>query len=303
MKKWMFVFLLCVVTVNLKAQNVSTFLFAERDTQKLYLDVYTPATSSKACIVYVFGGGFMVGTRNAGSLQEYYRHLQEQGFMVVAFDYRLGLKGKKINTLSVQPIEQAIMMAVEDLYAAVQYLIEHSRELKVDTSKIVLIGSSAGAITALQADYMLARRMPVSQVLPENFRFAGVISFAGAIFSREGRVNYLRQPAPTFFLHGMDDKLVPYNKVQVFNLGMFGSKALVKRFKKFNYPFYAYRYQNYGHEIAAVIEIELAATVDFIDNMVLSRQFRQKDAVINNPSIPKWNVGRIVPSRLHKLQE
>lgn len=232
MKKWMFVFLLCVVTVNLKAQNVSTFLFAERDTQKLYLDIYTPATSPKACIVYVFGGGFMVGTRNAGSLQEYYRHLQEQGFMVVAFDYRLGLKGKKINTLSVQPIEQAIMMAVEDLYAAVQYLIEHSRELKVDTSKIVLIGSSAGAITALQADYMLARRMPVSQVLPENFRFAGVISFAGAIFSREGRVNYLRQPAPTFFLHGMDDKLVPYNKVQVFNLGMFGSKALVKRFKK-----------------------------------------------------------------------
>ena len=303
MRKYIYVCLLCSLCLISKAQNAATYLFAERDTQKLYMDVYMPNTTPKACIVYTFGGGFMAGSRNDSRLQHYYNLLQEQGFMVVAFDYRLGLKGKKISYLSVKPIEQAILLAVEDLYAAVHYLIEHQQELNVDTSKIVLIGSSAGAITSLQADYMLSRRMPLSQILPENFRFAGVVSFAGAIFSREGKVDYIRQPAPTFFLHGMDDQLVPYNKVQAFNIGMFGSKALVKRFKKFNYPFYAFRYQGYGHEIAAVIELELSSTIEFIDNMVLTPRFKQEDAVINNPAIPRWNVGKIVPSRLHKFQE
>lgn len=104
-----------------------------------------------------------------------------------------------------------------------------------------------------------------------------------------------------FFLHGMNDKLVNYKKIQLFNIGFFGTNSLVKRFKKFNYTYQAYRYEGYGHEIAAACMVELQSVTDFIDNIVLNHTFKQTDAVINCPSIPHWN--NIRPSALHKSVE
>lgn len=283
------------------AQEVKSYQFAQRDTQALFLDVYMPQQTPTACIVFAFGGGFMTGSRNGKEVVPYLTMLQERGFMVVAFDYRLALKGKKINSLSIKPVENAIMVAVEDLYAAVGYLIDNQHVLNVDTSKVVLIGSSAGAITALQADYMLCRQMPLARALPSDFRFAGVVSFAGAIFSREGALNYLRPPAPTLFLHGTDDKLVPYKKIQLANIGFFGDYYIIKRFKKFGYPFIARRYEGHGHEIAAILTQEIDVTVDFINTMVLRRQPLQIDMYINDPSIVKPSWGTAKPSALHRL--
>lgn len=293
----------CFLFVGLQAQNadMATYLFAERDTQNLYLDIYTPQNSPKACVVFAFGGGFMSGSRNDESLLPYFELLCERGYQVVAFDYRLGLKDKKINSLSIKPVENAIMIAVEDLYTATRYLIDNSQQLQIDTSKIVLMGSSAGAITALQADYMLSRYMPIAQVLPIDFRFAGVVSFAGGIMSREGKVNYLREPAPTFFLHGTKDKLVPYKKIQIFNIGIFGDNSLIKRFKKSGYPFVAHRYEGYGHEIAGIMIYEIEAVDNFIETLVLAKQFKQNDSSITDHSIQKQSWGRAKPSQLHEL--
>ena len=52
-----------------------TYLYAERDTCDLYLDVYNPAKGSqtsidgkkKPTIVFMFGGGFIGGTRDESS--------------------------------------------------------------------------------------------------------------------------------------------------------------------------------------------------------------------------------------------
>lgn len=288
MKQYFTAMLITCMAYMVSAQSMHTYRYVQRDTQNMYMDVYMPKGTPKACVVYAFGGGFMTGSRSGKFETAYMQALQQQGYMAVAFDYRLGLKGKQVNSLSIRPVEQAIYMAVEDLYAAVNYLIIHKDEWQLDTSAIVLAGSSAGAITVLQADYMLCRNMSIAQVLPREFRFAGVISFAGAIFSREGRVNYLREPAPVFFLHGMNDKLVNYKKIQLFNIGFFGTNSLVKRFKKFNYPYQVYRYEGYGHEVAAACMVELQSVTNFIDNIVLKHTFKQTDATINYPGFPRW---------------
>jgi len=102
----------------------------------------------------------------------------------------------------------------------------------MDPDCIMISGSSAGAVTVLQADYYLNNKMHSYEILPAGFQYAGVLSFAGAIFSHQGTPDYKEKPAPTLFLHGDKDKVVFYNKLRLFRRGMFGSKPLAKRFKK-----------------------------------------------------------------------
>ena len=50
-----------------QAQEVETYPFVQRDST-LFLDVYRPAQAreDKACVLAVFGGGFVGGERNNG---------------------------------------------------------------------------------------------------------------------------------------------------------------------------------------------------------------------------------------------
>ncbi len=305
MKKLFLVLIFFFFTIDfVSGQSVKSYCFVKRDTCDLYMDIYYPKQTPKACIIYTYGGGFMAGSRLHESGVEYCKTLQNEGYIVVSHDYRLGLKNQKyIGVANVKVIENAILLAVEDLYAVVKYLIDYQRELLIDTSKIILIGTSAGAITSLQADYMICRKMDLAKELPASFRFAGVVAFSGAIFSREGKADYLIPPAPTFFLHGIEDKLVKYNKIQLFNMGMFGSNALVKRFEKFGYPYQIYRYKKLGHEVATLLLHSLNETLCFIDAYVLNRANKHIDTTIFDPTISRSNLGQIKPSDMSKFLE
>ena len=235
-------------------QDMKTYLYAERDTLQLYLDFYTPETvhDSTICIVYVFGGGFVGGHRDGKFEKAYFEKLVAEGFQVAAIDYRLGLKGVKgLGVTNSKPLEDAINMATEDAISAITYLLEHAKELKVNKEWIMMVGSSAGAITSLHVDYAMCNDLLNSDLLPDDFRLAGVASYAGAIFSSVGKVQYRNHaPAPTMLYHGTSDGLVPYKKISFFNIGFYGTDALVKRFEKFGYPYFARRFEGYGHSIA-----------------------------------------------------
>ncbi len=90
----------------------------------------------KPTILYVFGGGFMEGNRRDGAAMEWFRDLTADGYGVVAIDYRLGLKGVRASQPSefVVLLERAINLAVEDLFSATSYLIEHQDDLGIDPS-------------------------------------------------------------------------------------------------------------------------------------------------------------------------
>ena len=147
------------------AWGQQTFKFATRDTLDLYLDVYAPAEGTqtvfeghaKPTVLFVFGGGFIQGERNNAFQKAWFERLTQNGYGVVAIDYRLGMKGYKVGkglSGALKASEQFLLsqeMGVEDVCAAVNFLA--ANEVGVDVNNLVLAGSSAGAIISVATEY------------------------------------------------------------------------------------------------------------------------------------------------------
>ena len=290
-----------ITSEALLAQELSitpdgTYLYAERDTCNLFLDVYDPADGSqikafgmnKPTIIFMFGGGFIKGTRDDADYHRWFRKMTENGYRIISIDYRLGLKGSnKVGVAQVNVLDKAIHLAVEDLFSATNFIIENSDQLGVDPSNIVISGSSAGAISVMQAEYEIANRTEWASVLPAGFNYAGVMSFAGAILSREGKVDFKNDPCPTLMLHGTADELVPYDQIKVFNLGFFGGGKLVERFKKYGLSYNMYHFTDYGHEIAGSMDTTTDLQIKFLETNVMQKKPRIIEAWVNDPDVYK----------------
>ncbi|MBC7422112.1 MAG: carboxylesterase family protein [Ferruginibacter sp.] len=229
-----------------------TIVFATPDTTTLKMDIYglNNDTAKKPCILFMFGGGFIAGNRDSKNYSEYFKLLVSHHFIVVSIDYRLGLKGKKLGVFNTKPLQTAIGLAVTDLYSATNYLLANAAMYGIDTSIIILSGSSSGAITVMSAEWEKCNATKTASALPAGFNYAGVISFAGAIFSTSGKPSYKTPPSPIMMFHGTKDKLVYYNKRSFLWKGIFGSASLAGVFEKKKYPYYFQRVVGKGHEIA-----------------------------------------------------
>lgn len=285
---------------NVKGQETilpdATYMFAQRDTCGLFMDVYEPAEGSeteiggreKPLIVFMFGGGFIEGRRDDPFYGPWFGTMTRNGYRVISIDYRLGLKGHtKVGVAQVNAVDRAIHMAVEDLFSATKYIIDNAETLGIDPDNIVISGSSAGAITVLQAEYELCNRTSYAEVLPENFRYAGVISFSGAILSRHGKLKYEKAPAPILMLHGTEDRLVNYGQIKFFNLGMFGSDKIAERLSKFGHNYNIIRFLDCGHEIASHMNESTPYQFAFIEKNVMEGVDYIVDMTVDDPRIVK----------------
>lgn len=268
----------------------STKAFAVRDTQTLNLDFYFPghwqqSDTLRPCVIFVYGGGFVANYQRAELYSTFCRALADQGYVTAASDYRLGLKGvhEKSSLKMLKSFRNAIQMATEDLFAAIDYILRNAGTLRIDPDRIIICGSSAGAISVLQANYELSNRSKMASAIPADFRLAGVISFSGGVFSNMGKCKYsVHEPAPAFFLHGDEDRLVPYNRIQLFRLGMFGSKQLAAGYKEAGYPYCFASFGNHSHEVASFQMEQFDAVMWFIDNYVNAGRKWQIDMEIND---------------------
>ena len=274
----------------------ATYMFERRDTCDLYLDVYEPAKGrirefkgiEKPTRVFMFGGGFIHGSRDDESYNSWFRMLTDNGYRVISIDYRLGLKGSnKVGIAQVNVLDKAIHIAVEDLFSATNFIIDNADHLNLDPSNIVISGSSAGAISVMQAEYEIANSTAYASVLPQGFNYAGIMSFSGAILSRKGKVKYNTTPCPTMMLHGTADKLVPYNQIAVLNLGFFGGGKLVDRLKKYGCNYNMFHFIDYGHEIAGSMYSTLDLQLDFLEKNVMEKKERLVETWISDPDVWK----------------
>lgn len=280
-----------------------TYMFVERDSLQLFMDVYYPADGSvtkvdgvdKPTILFVFGGGFKGGRRDTDSARRWFKILADEGYTVAAIDYRLGLKdATEVGLKQAGLLYHAIQIAVEDLFSATNFIIANRDEVDIDPDNIVIAGSSAGAITVLQADYEICNGTELASVLPEGFRYAGVMSFSGAVFSRNGAVRYrLHEPSPTLMFHGTADGIVPYKQIRLFNQAFQGTGVISKEFIRKGYDYNVYRFDGNSHEIAGAMITTFPEQIMWLETNVIRHQKRTVDALVGDPSIHRFEINDV----------
>lgn len=272
----------------------STYCYATMDTVALGLDVYRPRQArdvkdeKRPCVIFVFGGAFAGGRRDDTLYGSYFRALTDSGVVVVSISYRLGLKGiKHVSPWRIAPLRHAIDMAVEDVYAATNWTITHADLLGIDTGRIILSGSSSGAITVLEADCRRSNGEWPARQLPAGFRYAGVIAFSGAILRTGGRLRYRSAPAPTLLFHGTADRIVPYDKIRFLNRGLYGSAAIARTLRADHHPYTFYREEGRGHEVSVTpMFLRLPEILAFIRESVIDKRPIEKDICIRETAGP-----------------
>lgn len=265
-----------------------TYVYAKKDTVELSLDFYSKtatATGRRPCIMFLFGGAFIGGHRDDSLYNRYFDTLVKSGYDVVSISYRLGLKGaKRVSLFHTKPLEDAVNMAIDDLYDATNWVILNCDRLNIDTSKLVLSGSSSGAITVLTAAFMQSNHSWLAKKLPAGFRYAGVVAFSGAVMNLKGPFKYKSSPAPALLFHGTADKIVPYKQVRLFNKGLYGSDKIAKRYKKQHHAYYIYRETGMGHEVSVLPMFEnLPVILDFLQQYVINGKKYEIDMSYNDP--------------------
>jgi acetyl esterase/lipase len=191
------------------------------------LDVFQPAGDDPhPTLIYIHGGGWVEG-RKEGDVLEAMPFL-EKGWAVVNVEYRLA-------GVSLAPA------AVEDCRCALRWVIEHAKEYKFDTNRIVLMGHSAGGHLSL-----ITGMLPLSAGLDrecagdKELKVAAIVDWFGItdvndllqgpnlqdyavtwlgsltdrdqIAKRVSPLTYVRPGLPpTIMIHGDADDTVPYS--------------------------------------------------------------------------------------------
>jgi len=106
------------------------------------LDVHRPAVDGPLpAVVWVHGGGYIGGTKD--DLREYLRVLAGHGFATVGVDYT-------------HAPSRTYPTQIEEVGAALRFLVDHADRYGIDPDRLVLAGDSAGAHIAAQAGFAIA---------------------------------------------------------------------------------------------------------------------------------------------------
>lgn len=272
-----------------------TVKFAEREGKDLFLTHYISETSStRGCVIFVFGGGFAFGSRDSRTYQSYFSWLCDNGYDVASIDYRLGLS-REYNDYGwkhgawgqLKRYQTSIEWARDDMLSATAFVLKNAAEWNVDSGKIIACGSSAGAITCLMAENAICNG-DCAGVLPSQFNYAGIISFAGAIFSMKGHPKWDSQPCPMMLFHGNSDRNVPYKRASMFRKGLWGSSYIVRQLKKNDWSYYFYDGTYQDHSLATTPMNDCRSDIlSFLRSAVERKERLQIHNQVRNLSIPK----------------
>ena len=190
----------------------------------LELDLYQPVgdtVNQRPVVIWVHGGGFTSGDKSSGATQANF--FARHGYVAASINYRLlsptGCGGNPDPTPECQ---QAALGAQHDAQAAVRWFRRHAGTYRIDTSRIAIAGSSAGAVTSLLVDWR--SEDPGSSGNPGfNSSVRAAISLSGGTPTNEW---IDASDPPAMFFHVSLDRTVPFewavrNAAVMYNLGIF----------------------------------------------------------------------------------
>ena len=189
-----------------------------------------------------------------------------------------------------QIVQHAFLLVCQclSLVCLTAYIVENAEKMQINPTQIITSGSSAGAITALQAEYAISNQNELTKILPEGFKYAGAMSFAGAIFSVDGKLKWGKQPAPIALFHGNADRQVPYDNESILGIGFYGPKYISKQMSKAKWAHWFYDMEYQGHNIAGQPMFENHNEIKtFIKEYALKRRPLIMHTVVKDGNLPE----------------
>lgn len=273
------------------AQTKETHIYSIKDGEELKLDIYYPENiqtqSEIPTIVWMHGGGFAGGSRDAPDEAKFCQEIANRNYIAVSISYRLTRKNTKEGFGCDCPKEvkiETFQKASEDYLDAVQYLIQNKEKFKIDQEKIIAGGSSAGAEGILNAIFMKEKWFESKY---ENINFAGLISLAGASVE-EIEIDDVNS-IPAVFFHGAKDDVVPFETAphhfckenQPGFLVLKGSKMLVESYKKLEKSYFLYTDLDGKHEVSGIPFNYLNEIFEFLDLTIIKGKHQAREILIN----------------------
>jgi len=248
--------------------------------------------SLQPVLILMHGGSFMYGSKQSDYCLKFANDWTQKGFQVVSIQYRLTLLGKSFHCdLPKQKKIETFQEATYDLWKGTNKVIELSSINNIDTSKIIIAGVSAGAEAVLNAAFMPMEQYQFKNILPKNFNYAGVISYAGAVADTNWITNKTAIPALLF--HGSCDVYVPHRTAPHHYckqntpgaLMLSGSVDIANRLKNLNMPYYLYLECESGHSVCKTpIWNQFEDTYNFVNKVIIKQSFGQSFQL--NTNIP-----------------
>jgi acetyl esterase/lipase len=208
--------------VSCQKAAYETIKYVESDSGEFIVDLYRSAdqTVKSPCVVVVHGGAWEGGdSRQLPALNSY---LADKGYTVAAVTYRLAPR-------HIAPA------ASDDVKAAIAFIKKKSQAFNIDSTKLALLGRSAGGQVALIAAYslndpdikgMIAFYTPADMVwgysLPGNplimdsrrvlrNYLGGPYEEVPRNYEKATAMNYVNpNTPPTLMIHGKKDEMVAY---------------------------------------------------------------------------------------------
>ena len=186
---------------------------------------YNPKAAKPTPVVFnIHGGGWNHGVKES---QTGYGSFFKMGFAVANIEYRL-------------TAEATAPAAIEDVRAAILYVVQHAKEWNIDPNKIVEMGGSAGGHLALMAgllqndnkfdgayrkikDYSIVAiidKYGPADLTSTNFsKYKSLVNWLGTNAENSkfresvSPITYVKKTSPpTFIVHGDADPIVPYQQ-------------------------------------------------------------------------------------------
>ena len=189
---------------------------------------YNPTAATPTPIIFnIHGGGWNHGVKEGqGGFSSFFK----MGYAVANIEYRL-------------TPQATAPAAIEDVRAAILYVVQHAKELNINPNKIVVMGGSAGGHLALMAGllqndntfdgaYKKTTKYTIAAIINKygiadvwdwaygpNIRSKSAINWLGAKAKDEAfamsvsPIFYVKKTSPpTFIVHGDADPTVPYQQ-------------------------------------------------------------------------------------------
>ncbi|MBL7765255.1 MAG: alpha/beta hydrolase [Chitinophagaceae bacterium] len=196
------------------------------DTLKLnihYPNLNFDLLPKRPLIVMAHAGSFTSGSRT--DMDAYCLQLARRGYVAATVDYRLGWNSIGTGfpcTGDIPGFRYAMYRALQDVNAALRFLVSQAADYKIDTSMIFLAGQSAGAFTVMNCGFMDQNEANViypgavadlggihagTNTINANYSIKGILNWCGGIL--DTNIIDANERIPVLSLHGLLDNIVP----------------------------------------------------------------------------------------------